>query len=1095
MPAVLTHQAIMLLARERVADIRDRLLLKKGLNGPLTDLELRVLRLATLTHIMLSDSDDSRLPIETPNDLDWPDGFGKGVSRFAVMGSMGPDIPGLAALLAPAQAVWFDIVHKGTPDAHREQVDARTTDVALALWKGASQALSNRPTGGVPAAKALDRARNQIRAYVLGHLTHLAGDMLAHPFINDVEWHVPRRQPPSNPFSFETFKFSHERTEGSLDSRVAIEMFGRDGPRSGQAWSAWWPTVDEVPPELFIGYERALEEVHKSKIDRPDGLAAFEKALEAFSPPVPDADFFRDGYQSLSNAGVGILYHWGYGAWLGFLSIAVVPLLATFPLAFALPRGKEVFTKSLADAGERAAFEALALPLVLNGLLPVVYGGVIAGLTWRGAESIVTVGLIGTAIGALTAFIFLITLLAGDPGAGYRWAFLFAIPAAIGLALSGAALGKSVQHEKRRAKLLLLFAAPFLIMLVADLLLMVFSELIGMGSEQGGAISWAVLSGLIVVAGLLVLFLWLPFKARDARVPEDAPAFPAQRPHHVRLFDKSSLFERPNQLDATLTETHYPSGSRPLLRLWWTGEGDFFIRARRTHLEYEIFPAGANVQVFGGPDILNSPGLAIHTVAEQFACATFSYRIAGEIRVKAATGGLTFSAAHVVTANAFGVILVQIDVAGDITTKVPSTVQAHASAADALAALPAPDDGKLTIGHILIANNAGDWTANTDDMTNGGDVLTATFSNRLQRMVPAPITPMTQQQLAEYLTNAVRDNANRPGLLKCALVHESEANVEIPPGATFADHGDVAESAHDDSPESALSKEASEFKKLSRDNDDESYVLYHSPKRAQAVRFDRFGPVPFDDREIQLVNGGGTISGSGTTITGVATSFRFFFQPGDRIVFNGQARVVTKVTSDLGLVISSRFNPAPDREPYQRLESAQEVERGYAFVAKPRPRSGVGNTIMDFAGDLGALFCLGGASRMLDGIEAHIPDLNGMVDGAGNAVPFPDLGPVARVFRNWSLDRRLVDEWREAVLGGATSDDGSGLEPGLPVLLQQGWIPTLRKWLRVVDARTQSAIDGTQHDAGPNEPSNLELSQAMARLLDMPQPILVTRAP
>src|SRR5437588_10912092 len=146
MPALLTHKAIMLLARERIADLRDRLLLKKALGVTLTDLELRVLRLALMAHISMSETDDTREKIDTPSEADWPDGFGKGVSRFSVMGSMGPDIPGLAALLAPAQEVWFDTVHKGTPDSNREQINARSTDLALEIWKQGTHALSHRPT-------------------------------------------------------------------------------------------------------------------------------------------------------------------------------------------------------------------------------------------------------------------------------------------------------------------------------------------------------------------------------------------------------------------------------------------------------------------------------------------------------------------------------------------------------------------------------------------------------------------------------------------------------------------------------------------------------------------------------------------------------------------------------------------------------------------------------------------------------------------------------------------------------------------------------------------------------------------------------------
>ena len=103
MPAILTHHAIMLLARERVRDIRDRLLWKKIEGTSLSDLELRVLRLSSLTYMLMSDGDDrSAQDPSLPSDLAWSSGFGQGTSRYAVMGSMGPDIPGLSALVASA---------------------------------------------------------------------------------------------------------------------------------------------------------------------------------------------------------------------------------------------------------------------------------------------------------------------------------------------------------------------------------------------------------------------------------------------------------------------------------------------------------------------------------------------------------------------------------------------------------------------------------------------------------------------------------------------------------------------------------------------------------------------------------------------------------------------------------------------------------------------------------------------------------------------------------------------------------------------------------------------------------------------------------
>lgn len=958
MPAVLTHKAIMLMARERVRDIRDRLLFKKIASAPLTDLELRVLRLSSLTFVLMSDGDDQ--PAESPSlpsDAAWPSGFGAGVSRYATMGSMGPDIPGLAAIVAPAQAAWFDMIHKGTPDANREQLNARTTDMALALYRRASLALTDRSTGGAGAAQAYLRDLNRIRAYVLGHLTHIAGDVLAHPFINDVEWHVPSRETRElfNAIRLtELRKFGHDKVEGSLDSRVARDFYNRAGPRKGQAWSAWWPPLDEVPPELFRGYAEALDEVYKSNVDRPDGLRPYEAAVSAFALPTPNADFFRDGYRTLNHGGVGLLYDWGYGSWLGFLSLVFVPLLATMPLTFALARGKKVFETSLDNAGERGAFEVFTLPLSMNCITPLAFGILASGKIWLGAEGELTAGLIGSGISALFGLLAIPFFFTdADPGAGWRWALAFALPAGYGFGMSIVALAQALKKESRRSKIPLLFSLPFLVAGILAILLLLFAELIGNeASETAGTVLWIVFAAIIGILLLVALFC-LPATLRDAKLPEEPLAFPAQRPHHVRLFDRASLFALPGQHVPANPEVHYPSGVRPLLRIWWTGTGDLFVRPRPTHLELSVTEGG------GSPTV-----------------------------------------------------------------------------------------------------------------------------------VPAPITPVTARQLAEYLPVACRLRGHNG--LNCALVHPEDANVPLPPGATFADGGDLKESDEEDAPASAQSAAAASFTKLTGQNNDDSVVLHHPPKRSHAVRFDRFGPVPFDPREPETVLGAGKVSGDGNRLTGNGTAFRSFFVEGDRIVVNGSARVVTRVESDTVLVISSAFRPAADGSNYERLGHGDEAVRGYRFVAQPHETRDRGDTIMELAGDLGALLCMGGTSHMLDGTEDPIADFTGLTLQGGGAIPQPTLAKVNRTFRNWSLDRRLVDEWREIVTGGAMIPPTAAT--GEQVLLTQGWINTMRKWLRVVDDHSVSAADGGANSAGANEPSNLDLSLAMAHLFDMPAPSAVVAA-
>jgi hypothetical protein len=157
-----------------------------------------------------------------------------------------------------------------------------------------------------------------------------------------------------------------------------------------------------------------------------------------------------------------------------------------------------------------------------------------------------------------------------------------------------------------------------------------------------------------------------------------------------------------------------------------------------------ILSAINDVLTYQTSALLQHGTLAIHSTPEQFKTTTVAYWRRGNIQFsKAATTGLTFSAAHPVTASKFGIVLVQVNDAGTISTKIPgatqTTTMAYDSAPLALAALPAVDAGNVALGYIAIANNAGAWTANTDDLTDGSDVTTATFVNATVSTAPAAL--------------------------------------------------------------------------------------------------------------------------------------------------------------------------------------------------------------------------------------------------------------------------------------------------------------------------------------------------------------------
>lgn len=135
------------------------------------------------------------------------------------------------------------------------------------------------------------------------------------------------------------------------------------------------------------------------------------------------------------------------------------------------------------------------------------------------------------------------------------------------------------------------------------------------------------------------------------------------------------------------------------------------------------FAVGTDGTILPGAPFANGvavkAGLIIDaTTAAQFSTsATAYYTINGAQYTKTATVDLTFTAAHVINDDLFGVVLVQINAAGTISTKVPLTPQVYTTAALARAALPEPDAGNVALGFLLIAPTAGNFTANSTALT------------------------------------------------------------------------------------------------------------------------------------------------------------------------------------------------------------------------------------------------------------------------------------------------------------------------------------------------------------------------------------------
>ena len=755
MPAVLTHKSIMLLARERIAQIRDALQAKKNTPGVVhTDLEARLLKLSKLTYDMMSELPHPTTTLPGPPYIR---PLGEGISKFAVMGSMGPDITAFSALLAPGQAWVFDTVHKGRPDDSREMVAASTCEFAMEFWRRVSTATT-------------DEAKlKKMRAYVLGHLCHLAGDIISHPFINDIEWHQGTQSQD---------KLEHADGESSHDAMVAQRVLRRRSTREGAAWDAWWPTVNDVPAEFFSSYADALEEVYTARSRRRTGFGQFEQDFAESSPPSLSPELVRDGYSLYRNGILSLGYGWGAWHWGALLIPLTLPLLLLPIVVATQPDAKQLFRDSQPgdDLGDSLFKMGKAVPgmfgatslLGLPGTL--FYATFIASLTTKGVERRTNVGIVFALISLFLAFIYFSIRRDENAPDVLKWV-LMGVPLAVALVYYFVYRDESKKGHGMRSALSAIQALP-LAFGVAGLLFWLWCMVVfevpdlipGVELNRGldGAAFWiatgfwtlAVIVGWVVAARMM----------RDGKIPE-YPRFNVEKPHHVRLFDDNTLYVDPAVANPTLADRFFPSGRRKLLKLWWEGPGDMFVRADRFQLVFSFTNAS-------GP----------------------------------------------------------------------------------------------------------------------GD-----------QIVPAPVAPMKLDEFIHLLESRVKDSGNVTGKLKASVIFPGDLDYELPPGATFADHGDAEKTVaqHDE--------KAREFKKLAATQDAADYVLFHAPKPAQSVRFGRNGATnnPFGLSEGAL--------GLDEDVNG----FTYVFDPEAA----GDSNAIMSFAADFAalLCLGGASHMAPGRPPAERI--------------------------------------------------------------------------------------------------------------------------------------------------------------------------------
>lgn len=124
--------------------------------------------------------------------------------------------------------------------------------------------------------------------------------------------------------------------------------------------------------------------------------------------------------------------------------------------------------------------------------------------------------------------------------------------------------------------------------------------------------------------------------------------------------------------------------------------------------------AALQASVVSDLDVVGSPQFGA-AAAVTFTIEELNQLDAGVFVNVAATAAQAFSDAFTVVDGGWGVVLVQIDGAQAITTKVPQLSMGFATEADALNACPVPDSGNGVVGILTIEASGADFDATVDN--------------------------------------------------------------------------------------------------------------------------------------------------------------------------------------------------------------------------------------------------------------------------------------------------------------------------------------------------------------------------------------------
>ena len=563
--------ATTVLAHRRLVDLADKLQIKVGTaHATVHPVERRVLAMARVTQQRLETGPQRTAIAGVP-------AVSNRLSGFAVLGSLGFEIPRYLGAFTPGGAWFSDTIRHGTADPHMSLVAVNATEIPFRLAQLAKT---------LPAKDAVD-------AFGLGLLSGAAANVVLSPQLTGL-------------FAQETnadwSPFAPSRGMRALEYQLRSRYLG--GPTA--PLTPWLPAPGQLPADAWQPFVTSVTALAGFPSHLVPGFGPFERDL-AGPPPAATSSGFADSYALLHDD--TRIANWGFWPWLGLmLPIFTMPTVA-FAAARALPHGKAFIQGG--PLGEREVFEALALSMGLGSLTPFVYSMIMWSKVPDRTEAFTTALVMGLArLGVTTAAL----ATSGDEGQSpaVRWAGLFppligadAYAAIRALADSGRLPGVS--------KVFGLQTLPSLTALTTLGLLGIGRAITGSepatpDDQTGRDVAYGLITGIsgalgIVGASLSAMALsngagwhsWfgsgtspslLDAAAHTGLVPSvPTPADPTAPPSPplpgdpapgtaglipssaARVFDAAQLWVPPGAA-ATVDQQRYPAGVRPLARIW-----------------------------------------------------------------------------------------------------------------------------------------------------------------------------------------------------------------------------------------------------------------------------------------------------------------------------------------------------------------------------------------------------------------------------------------------------------------------------------------------------------------------------------------------